>query len=77
MAVVSGQADAQATEQARRAVAALRARAVDGIILGCTEIPLLLHADLDAPDLLNPTALLAEAAVRHAIGGADMEARRL
>jgi aspartate racemase len=66
-AVMEGRADAQATEQARRAVMALRACGVDGVILGCTEIPLLLHADLDAPDLLNPTALLAEAAVRHAI----------
>ena len=27
--------------------------------------------DLDAPDLLNPTALLAEAAVRHAIAESD------
>jgi aspartate racemase len=71
MAVMEGQADTQATEQARRAVMALRARGVDGIILGCTEIPLLLEDDLDDPDLLNPTALLAEVAVRHAIAGAD------
>jgi aspartate racemase len=71
MAVMEGQADAQATEHARRAVATLRARGVDGIILGCTEIPFLLLDDLDAPDLLNPTALLAEAAVRHAIGEAE------
>jgi aspartate racemase len=70
MAVMEGQADAQATGHARRAVGALRAQAVDGIILGCTEIPLLLHDDLDAPDLLNPTALLAEAAVRHALSQA-------
>jgi aspartate racemase len=67
MAVMEGRADAQATELARGAVMALRARGVDGIILGCTEIPLLLHADLDAPDLLNPTALLAEAAVQYAM----------
>ncbi|HEU5099790.1 MAG TPA: aspartate/glutamate racemase family protein [Roseiflexaceae bacterium] len=67
MWVMEGRADAGAIEAARQAVAALRAQAVDGIILGCTEIPLLLEADLDAPDLLNPTALLAEAAVRHAI----------
>jgi aspartate racemase len=67
MAVMEGQADTQATEHARRAVTALRARGVDGIILGCTEIPFLLPDDLDAPDLLNPTALLAEAAVRQAM----------
>jgi aspartate racemase len=46
---------------------ALRARGVDGVILGCTEIPLLLPAELDAPDVVNPTALLAEAAVRYAM----------
>jgi aspartate racemase len=62
MAVMEGRDDAQAAEQARRAVKELRERRVDGIILGCTEIPLLLHADLDAPDLLNPTALLIEIA---------------
>lgn len=67
MQVVDGSNDAQSTEAARRAVAALRSRGVDGIILGCTEIPLLLDADLDDADLLNPGALLAEAAVRHAM----------
>jgi aspartate racemase len=70
MAVMEGQAGTQEIEHARRAVQELRGRGVDGIILGCTEIPLLLQDDLDAPDLLNPTALLAEAAVRHAIAEA-------
>ena len=59
------------TEASRRlayeAVAALRARGVDGIILGCTELPLMLGAAADAPDLLNPAQLLAEAAVAKAI----------
>jgi aspartate racemase len=67
MAVMEGRADAWARQQAQRAVAALRARGVDGIILGCTEIPFLLQDQLDETDLLNPLALLAEAAVRHAI----------
>lgn len=49
------------------AIAALRKRGVEGIILGCTEIPLLLGAAADAPDLLNPAQLLAEAAVAKAI----------
>ena len=52
---------------AREAVAALRARQVDGIILGCTEIPLLLGAAAAAPDMLNAAQLLAEAAVARAI----------
>jgi aspartate racemase len=76
MAVMEGRNGADSTEQARRAVMELRERGVDGIILGCTEIPLLLHAELDAPDLLNPTALLAEAAVRYAIAGKEVLQRK-
>jgi aspartate racemase len=52
---------------AREAVETLRSRGVDGIIPGCTEIPLLLEGEMDAPDLLNPAQLLAEAAIRHAL----------
>ena len=37
-------------------------------MLGCTEIPLLLREDAEAGDLVNPAALLAEAAVRLAAG---------
>jgi aspartate racemase len=51
---------------AHEAIAALRARWVDGTILGCTEIPLLLGDAAGSPDLLNPLELLAEAAVARA-----------
>ncbi len=51
---------------AENAVAALRQKAVDGIILGCTEIPLLLGEKANQADLINPIALLAEAAVKFA-----------
>lgn len=67
MQVMEGSNDVEATAHARRAVDALRSRGVNGIILGCTEIPLLLQADLRDADLLNPGALLAEAAVRAAM----------
>lgn len=51
-----------------RAVATLRAAGADLIILGCTELPLLLGPEADtAPDLLNPAQLLADAAVRRAL----------
>ena len=50
-----------------KAVSALRGRQVGGIILGCTEIPLLLNQELDDPFLINPVQLLAEAAVRRAL----------
>ena len=55
------------TEVTMRAVEALRKQGTDGIILGCTELPLLLGDPANAPDLINPAQLLAEAAVRHAI----------
>ena len=50
----------------RAAVDELRARSVDGLLLGCTELPLLLDDVDDAKDLVNPAGLLAEAAVRFA-----------
>jgi aspartate/glutamate racemase len=51
-------------------VATLRAVPVDGVVLGCTEIPLLLGEDAEARDLVSPLTLLAEAAVRRAIAEA-------
>jgi aspartate racemase len=51
----------------RSAVTTLRARGVDAIILGCTELPLLLGAEGDASDLVNPAAILAEAVVNAAM----------
>jgi aspartate racemase len=65
--VMEGREDAESTAAARRALAALRAREVDGVILGCTELPLLLRADTEAEDLINPGQLLAEAAVKRAM----------
>ena len=65
-AVAEGREGAADIGAARAAVAALRGSRVDGIVLGCTEIPLLLHHDT-AADLINPAALLAEAAVRFAL----------
>jgi aspartate racemase len=65
--LMEGRADAESAEAARQAVATLRARAVDGVILGCTEIPLLLRELAHEVDLINPAQLLAEAAVRAAV----------
>lgn len=69
-AVMEGRESKEHTEAARAAVDDLRARAVDAVVLGCTEIPLLLGDESDAPDLINPVALLAEAAVRFSVEGA-------
>lgn len=63
LALMEGRATGGA---AADALAALRRRGVDGTILGCTEIPLMLPgADAD-PTLINPAQLLAEAAVQAA-----------
>ncbi len=69
--VMEGRDDAEAVAIARSAVAALRSRGVDGVILGCTEIPFLLREDAADADLINPLQLLAEAAVRFASMEAD------
>jgi len=65
--LMEGRNDAESAAAAKEAVAALRAKGVEGVILGCTEIPLLLREAADAADLINPAQLLAEAAVRAAL----------
>jgi aspartate racemase len=66
-AIMEGRDGKEETAAALAAVSDVRTRGVDAVILGCTEIPLLLHDESDAADLINPAALLAEAAVRFAI----------
>jgi aspartate racemase len=66
--VMEGRADPSAAAAVRRAVNDLRGRGVDGVILGCTELPLLLGDEADtAADLVNSNQMLAEAAVARAI----------
>jgi aspartate racemase len=67
ISLMEGRENSESTRVIQEAVAELRSRGVDGIILGCTELPLLLAADAEAEDLINPVQLLAEAAVRHAL----------
>ena len=66
--VMEGRDDAESSAAAKQAVASLRARGVDGVILGCAELPLLLGASAEAADLIDPGRVLAEAAVRAAVG---------
>lgn len=66
--LMGGEEDSEGRETALEAVAHLRSREVDGVVLGCTEIPLLMGDDAQAPGLLNPAQLLAEASVRYAMG---------
>ena len=69
-AVMEGRDDKADAEAARQAVGMLRERGAQSVVLGCTEIPLLLRDEAEAADLINPAALLAEAAVRLAMGEA-------
>jgi aspartate racemase len=66
--VMEGRIDPSAATAVGRAVDDLRRRQVDGIILGCAELPLLLGDQADAaPGLINSNHMLAEAAVAHAM----------
>ena len=67
MKVMEGRDDTESAAAAHEAIKTLRSRKVDGIILGCTEIPLLLGENADEADLVNPAQLLAEAAVKYSI----------
>ena len=49
------------------ALESLRRQNVDGTILGCTEIPILLGSTADDPDIINPSQLLAEEVIRKAL----------
>ena len=65
--VMEGEDPRQLEKPAIDAVRYLRKKGVDGIILGCTEVPLLLGSKAQEKDLINPSSLLAEAAVKFAI----------
>lgn len=68
MKVMEGREDAEDRRVAEQAIASLRANQLDGIILGCTEIPFLLQTNGKEKDLVDPAQLLAEAAVKYSIG---------
>ncbi len=70
-ALVEGRTTPEGRTIAKEAVELLRLSQAQGIILGCTEIPLLLGNEATAPDLINPAQLLAEAAVKYALEGGN------
>lgn len=65
--VMEGSNDHTSHAVAMEALTELRAGGAEAIILGCTEIPFMLGADAESPDLINPIQFLAEAAVVAAI----------
>ena len=67
IALYEGAAGPGARTVAREAFDFLRRQTIDGIVLGCTDLPLLLDQDVADPSVIDPTLLLAEAAVREAM----------
>ena len=69
LAVMEGRAGEKEASTARIAVERMRLQRVDGTILGCTEIPLLI-GQADRPDfpMFDTVALHVEAAVNFALG---------
>jgi aspartate racemase len=65
--VMEGTNDANSSRIAHAAVNELRSRGVEGVILGCTEIPFLVAGHENESDLIDPLQHLAEAAVRFAM----------
>jgi aspartate racemase len=63
---MAGESNAETVRLAEEAIATLRGRKIDGVILGCSELPLILGGKADAADLVNPIAVLAAAAVERA-----------
>lgn len=68
--LVKGALEISTREYFRGVVAELAGVGCDGVVMGCTEIPLILRPeDVEAP-LLDSTRLLAKAALEEALGGA-------
>ena len=68
--LVKGTLESSTREYFRGMVAELADAGCDGVVMGCTEIPLILRPeDVEIP-LLDSTRLLAKAALQEALGGA-------
>ena len=67
--LVQGRVEARSRAAYRAVIAGLVARGAEGVILGCTEIMLLVGPGDSAVPLFDTTALHAEAAVEWALGG--------
>jgi aspartate racemase len=66
--LVNGVCSERSTEDLCEIIASLRDRGCDAVILGCTEIPLIISPEVSPLPTLDSTRLLARAAVRKALG---------
>jgi aspartate racemase len=72
--LVCGELKPESTAQLQGIIAALKDRGCDAVVLGCTEIPLLIDDTNSALPTLDSTRLLARAALRRAALNADVAA---
>ena len=68
--LVQGRAEASSRQACREVIARLVERGPEAVILGCTEIMLLVQVEDSAVPLFDTTSLHAEAAVDLALAGA-------
>lgn len=59
----------------QRVIARMKDEGCDAVVLGCTEIPLIMNDANSALPTLDSTRLLARAALRHAVQGAAPESK--
>jgi aspartate racemase len=63
---VKGVRSAEATAYHQKVIAGLKAKGCDAVVLGCTEIPLIINDGNSALPTLDSTRLLARAALKRA-----------
>jgi aspartate racemase len=73
--LVRGQFTVEALSYFQQVIEALKRRGCDAVVLGCTEIPLLVNDGNSPLPVLDSTRLLARAALREAIGTSELSSR--
>lgn len=72
--LVKGVFTPEATEAHRRVIGRMKEAGCDAVVLGCTEIPLLMNDDNSPLPTLDSTRLIARAALRRSVEGATKAA---
>jgi aspartate racemase len=65
--LVRGQQTSQALRYFQHVIDELKAKGCDAVVLGCTEIPLLISDEVSSLPTLDSTRILARAALKHAL----------
>ena len=65
--LVCGVFKPEAIEYFQKTMERMKAEGCDAVVLGCTEIPLIMHDGNSPLPTLDSTRLLARAAVRHSL----------